>query len=322
MELDLETCSLTEIIRLQNHLSEVLRRRFSKSLALLFTDIVGSTAYFARFGDEAGRRLQQRHFDLLERALAPRGGRVVDTSGDGAFSSAPTAEAGAQALVDFFHRLSDDNAARARDDELAVRASLHWVEVLTDGTVVSGEAVNLAARVGQTAAAFELRLTREAFRELPNTLKLRSIRQQPLALKGIPGVVESLILSWRDPGRFPTAVRIAETNQELPLPPQDTISFGRLRDGEGGVQGNDIVLAAPDPAATKSISRFHFELRRRSDGFILRATSTGLTEVDGQPIPRNGEARVVPGTVVRVARLLTLTFVGPAGDDTLTTVQP
>src|SRR6516165_6151454 len=109
MELDLEKVSLTEIIRLQNRLSEVLRRRFSRSLALGFTDIVGSTAYFARFGDEAGRRLQQRHFDLLERALAPRGGRIVDTSGDGAFSCWPTVEAGALALSDFFGLVCNDN---------------------------------------------------------------------------------------------------------------------------------------------------------------------------------------------------------------------
>ena len=322
MELDLENCSLTEIIRLQNHLSEVLRRRFTRSLALSFTDIVGSTAYFARFGDEAGRRLQQRHFDLLERALAPRGGRVVDTSGDGAFSVTPTAEAGARALVDFCNLLCDDNAGRARDDELEVRASLHWGEVLSDGSVVSGEAVNLAARVAQTAAAGEIRLTREAFRELPNALKLRCVRQPPLALKGIPGVVETLVLGWRDASRFPVAVRIAETGQEITLPQQDTISFGRLRDGEAGVQGNDVVLEARDPAASKSISRFHFELRRKADGFVLRSTSSGLTEVDGRPVPRDGEARVQPGTVVRVSGLLTLTFVGMAGDDTLTTVQP
>jgi class 3 adenylate cyclase len=322
MELDLETCSLTEIIRLQNHLSEVLRRRFTRSLGLCFTDIVGSTAYFARFGDEAGRRLQQRHFDLLERALAPRGGRIVDTSGDGAFACAPTAEAGARALVDLYNLLSDDNAARAREDALVVRASLHWGEVLSDGTVVSGEAVNLAARVGQTAAAGEIRLTREAFRELPNTLKLRCLRLPPLGLKGIPGVVETLSLGWRDPSRFPVLVRIAETGQEIALPEQDTISFGRLRDGEGGGQGNDVVLEARDPAASKSISRFHFELRRRADGFTLRATSNGLTEVDGQAVPRDGEARVRPGTVVRVSGLLTLTFVGPTGDDALTTVQP
>jgi class 3 adenylate cyclase len=310
MDVDLESCSLTEIIRLQNSLSEVLRRRFTHRLALSFTDIVGSTAYFARFGDQAGRRLQQRHFDLLERALAPRGGRVVDTAGDGAFSCFPTVEAGAMALTDFFQQLCDDSAARDRDDELLVRASLHWGEVLSDGQAVSGEAVNLASRVAQTGAPSEIRLTREAFRELPNALKLRSMRMLPVALKGIAGMVETFVLAWQDPSLFPVAVRVAETGQVIALPQQDTISFGRLRDDEGSVQGNDVVLAAMDPVASQGISRFHFELRRKASGFVLRAMSSGLTEVDGAAVAQGGEARIGPGTVVRGSRLLTLTFVG------------
>ena len=66
---ELEQLGLTELIRLQERISQTLQRRFEQKLALVFSDIVGSTPYFARFGDEAGRRLQQRHFDLLEKAL-------------------------------------------------------------------------------------------------------------------------------------------------------------------------------------------------------------------------------------------------------------
>jgi hypothetical protein len=51
--------SMTDIIRLQTVLSAALVRRFERSMALAFSDIVGSTRYFARFGDEAGCRLQQ-----------------------------------------------------------------------------------------------------------------------------------------------------------------------------------------------------------------------------------------------------------------------
>ena len=47
MGLDLETMSLTEMIRLRELISEVLLRRFERNLALAFTDVVGSTAYFA-----------------------------------------------------------------------------------------------------------------------------------------------------------------------------------------------------------------------------------------------------------------------------------
>ncbi|MFT3766047.1 MAG: adenylate/guanylate cyclase domain-containing protein [Minicystis sp.] len=322
MDLDLEKLSLTEIIRLQNRLSEVLRRRFTTTLSLCFTDIVGSTAYFARFGDEAGRRMQQRHFDLLDRAFLPRGGRVVDTAGDGAFSVFPSVESGAGALVDFFRLLYDDNAAHAREDEIQVRAGMHWGEVLADGDVVSGESVNLCSRVAQTGGAMEIRLTREAFRELPNALKLRCLRLLPQPLKGIPGVVEILVLGWQDRSLFPVAVRIEETGAEIPLPPQDTIAFGRLADDALG-PGNDVVITAADPAATQGISRYHFELRRKADGFVLRSLTARLTEVDGHEIPRGGEARIGPESVVRVARVLTLRFVGAAaGDDAgLSTLQ-
>ena len=46
-------------------------------LALVFSDIVGSTPYFERFGDAAGHQLQQLHFDVLGRCLPARGGRVI-----------------------------------------------------------------------------------------------------------------------------------------------------------------------------------------------------------------------------------------------------
>jgi hypothetical protein len=150
------------------------------------------------------------------------------------------------------------------------------------------------------------------------------LRLPPAPLKGIPGVIELLVLGWQDRSLFPTAVRIEETGAEIPLPPQDTISFGRLADDGGGLSGNDIVLTAPEPGATQSISRFHFELRRKADGFVLRALTPRLTEVDGAEIAQGGEARIGPGSIVRVARVLTLRFVGaPAMEDPgLSTLQP
>ena len=51
-------------------LSQELARRFERPAALAFTDIVESSAYFTHFGDEAGQRLQQLHFDLLEQSMA------------------------------------------------------------------------------------------------------------------------------------------------------------------------------------------------------------------------------------------------------------
>ena len=75
--IDFETMSLGDFIRHQDRVARELKRRFERDVALMFTDVVGSTAYFERHGDAAGRALVQRHLDLLEVALA-KGKKTYD----------------------------------------------------------------------------------------------------------------------------------------------------------------------------------------------------------------------------------------------------
>jgi len=324
----IQVMSMTEIIRLQDLLSRELKRRFEKELALGFSDIVGSTEYFARFGDEAGRKMQQRHFDFLQRSVTEKQGRIVDTAGDGAFMVFPTAEAAAAAFIELQTTISDDNLTRPREHQLQLRLGLHWGSVLTDGQHVTGEAVNLASRVTASAAPGEIRLTMDVFRSFSNTFyRLSSRVLGPVALKGIFRPVELLSLHWRDRNIYPDSVRIRETGWQVRLPPQDTISFGRLQENEG-VAANDVVLAMTEVADTLKISRWQFELRRYPDGFRLRPVSEQLTEVDGLPVARGMEVPIKPGTLVRVARVATLEFFsqplvsGPGGGETLMPTTP
>ena len=307
MEYDFEQLGLTEIIRLQNQLSEVLLRRFERTLALSFTDIVGSTEYFARFGDEAGRRLQQHHFDMLHAVLPIGDGRIVSTAGDGAFLCFPKATGGAEALIELHRRISLENESRPREHQMSIRAGLHWGKVLSDGVAVDGDSVNLAARITATAGPSEIRITRGAFFDLPGTLRTRCKILTPVKVKGFAAPIEVMTLDWREPGVFPAMVTIEETSEKIELPNRDTISFGRLREKDG-VVANDIVLTVTDPQLAQQVSRWQFELCRRSDGFRLRQISDGLTEVDGKVVPKGGEALIRPGTVVRVVKLLTLRF--------------
>ena len=52
-------------------------------VALLFTDLVGSTELLTRLGDDAADDLRRVHFGLLRAQLAATGGREVKTLGDG-----------------------------------------------------------------------------------------------------------------------------------------------------------------------------------------------------------------------------------------------
>jgi len=310
---DFSTLSMAEIIRLQNELQGELTRRFQRHAALAFSDIVGSTEYFSRFGDSAGRQLQQLHVDLVEPSLAPHQGRLVDTAGDGAFLTFETADSAIGALIELQTAVSRANATRSREHQLRLRIGAHWGPVLTDGVAVSGDAVNLCARVAGSAEPGEIRLTREMFQEMPGAHRLNCRALGAVDLKSVTRQVELFVLDWRDRERFPTHLRIEETADVRRLPDQDIISFGRLREHEGAA-ANDIVLTLDDPQRALQISRWHFELRRFPDGFRLRPLSERQTEVDGAPVPKNGEVVVKSGSKVRVARVLTVTLLSPRGD--------
>jgi class 3 adenylate cyclase len=303
-----ERLSMTEIIRLQDTLSKALVRRFEKRVALVFSDVVGSTPYFARFGDEAGRKLQQRHVDGIQRAIEPVGGRIVDTAGDGAFLCFPGMDVAINAMVHLQEQIAIDNDSRGPDERLVIRVGCHFGPVLTDGVQVSGDAVNFCSRVTGSASSGEIRLTREAFAALTDVqLRLKCRRLKAQTLKGIDRPIELLSLDWHDPQLFPASLRFTGGGPEVPLPSHDVIRFGRLKE-QDGLAANDVLLTVNDPNDSNRISRWHFELHRRANGFVLRSVSEALTEVDGKTMAKGEEAPVRPGTMVRVGGVLTIEF--------------
>ena len=306
--LDLSALTMTQIIRLQNQLQQELTRRFERPALLVFSDIVGSTAYFSRFGDAAGRQLQQMQLDLLAGCMGDSGGRIVDTAGDGAFLVFPAADAAVAALIALQQGVAAANATRGRQHQLQLRIGMHWGPVLTDGQAVSGDSVNLCARVAASAEAGEIRLTRPVFHQLGRSQRLGCSTLGMLALRDYPAGVELLALEWRDASDFPRCLHIEETGEQIKLPGQDIIAFGRLAENDG-VRANDVVLGHPDPALARQISRWHFELRRFDKGLHLHALSDSQTLVDGQRVDKAAPVRVRAGSRIRVADALTLCLV-------------
>jgi class 3 adenylate cyclase len=305
-----QSLSMTEIIRLQTMLSEALIRRFEKPMALAFSDLVDSTPYFQMFGNEAGLRLQRRHTDLLQQALAGSRGRLVDTAGDGAFLCFPEVDEAATSMVQLLELISTYNAGRARQDQLTIRIGIHYGPVLSDGVLVTGEAVNFCSRLTSSGSAGEIRLTKEAFlafTDVQHRLKCRTLA--PTTLKGIEHPVELMVLDWLDRTAFPSSVRI-ETGEEYILPEQDVIRFGRLK-AKNGLLANDIVLQCPDETRTLQISRWHFELRRERGGYVIRVLTNAYTSLNGRALSRGEECPIRPGDSVRVGGVLSLQFQAP-----------
>ena len=111
--------------------------------AVLFTDVVDSTALSARLGDVAWRDLIERHHSLVRAALSRHGGTEEDTAGDGFFA---TFDGPARAV----------RCAREIVDAIAplgiqVRAGVHAGECQVIDRQTGGITVAIGARVAAAA---------------------------------------------------------------------------------------------------------------------------------------------------------------------------
>jgi len=112
-------------------------------LALLFTDLVGSTERAAASGDAVWRGMLAQHDELVRAAIARHGGTLVKTTGDGIIATFPTASRAVSGAIDLRAALDDVG--------LAVRMGVHVGEVAVRDDDVVGIAVHVAARIMSAA---------------------------------------------------------------------------------------------------------------------------------------------------------------------------
>jgi pimeloyl-ACP methyl ester carboxylesterase len=122
-------------------------------VALLFSDIVGSTSRAAELGDGAWRALLDQHDHILREQVGLFAGRVVNQTGDGSlstFESPRRAIECALTLRDAWRHLGIDS-----------RIGIHFGEVeRREGDEVGGVGVHVGARVMAAAGAGEVLVSR------------------------------------------------------------------------------------------------------------------------------------------------------------------
>jgi predicted ATPase/class 3 adenylate cyclase len=115
--------------------SAELERRL---VAVMFTDMVGYTALL-QADERLGIDKRERYVAALERHHAAFGGTVVQRLGDGSMSMFPNSLAAVQAAV----AIQQELAAQ----DVPVRVGIHVGEVIVEPERLTGDAVNIAARV-------------------------------------------------------------------------------------------------------------------------------------------------------------------------------
>lgn len=147
-------------------------------VALLFTDIVGSTERAAELRDSAWQELRRRHDAVVRRELRRFAGREVNTAGD---SFLATFEQPEQAI-----RCAAAIRDAVRGVGLEIRSGVHIGTVEGDGRDVGGLAFHVGARVAAQAAPGEILVT-EAVHEALAGSRLDFADRGAHVLKGLAG---------------------------------------------------------------------------------------------------------------------------------------
>ena len=126
--------------------SEELERRL---VAVMFTDMVGYTALL-QADEHSALAKRGRYWDVLEAEHDSSGGTIVQRLGDGSLSMFPSALAAVEAAVATQRELGSE--------DVAVRIGIHVGEVIVEPERLSGDAVNIAARIESFAVPPKRRL--------------------------------------------------------------------------------------------------------------------------------------------------------------------
>ncbi|HXN59886.1 MAG TPA: AAA family ATPase [Acidimicrobiales bacterium] len=229
----------------------------TENVAILFTDIVGSTELSQRLSAEDADEVRRGHFAVLRQAVAESGGTEVKSLGDGLMIVFASASAALMCAVAMQQGVEQNNRGEA--EAIGLRVGVSMGEVSREEGDYFGDPVVEAARLcavcesGQVLATDVLRLI------AGRRSRIECLPVGGLELKGLPGSVETVEVLWEPVGG---SIEVGA----IPLPGRLAIRpdmgvVGRDAEAESvadtykrvaGAGGREVVLVSGEPGLGKT----------------------------------------------------------------------
>ncbi len=181
----------------------------TENVAILFTDIVGSTELSQTLSPSAADEVRRRHFSILHHTIADTGGTEVKNLGDGVMAVFSSASAALDCGVVMQQRVERDN--RRREQVVGLRVGLSGGEVSREDDDYFGDPVVEAARLCAQCESSQI-LAADVVRAMAGRRSRHECRSLgELELKGLPDPVATVEVRWEP-------FRGTEAGEGIPLP--------------------------------------------------------------------------------------------------------
>ena len=161
-------------------------------VAVMFTDLVGSTGLAESLGDATWHEVLATHRKLVRGCLDEHHGVEVGTQGDGFLVRFDTPDAAVACAISLHRSMYETRQGGAFVPEL--RVGIHAGEAVADDNDLVGRVINLAARVTDAAAPGEILVTEPVADHLSPGVALADRGLKPL--KGFAQPRHLLAVMW------------------------------------------------------------------------------------------------------------------------------
>lgn len=261
-------------------------------LAVLFSDVVGSTRIYEVLGDQRAREVIAVCLDLMQGATEAHKGTVIKTIGDEVMATFPTADDAMNAAAQIQRSITTHPALQFEGHSVSVRIGCHFGPVVLERHDVFGATVNTANRMTSQAKSGQI-VTTAATVSLLSPDWRASVRQIDLATLSVQGAEVMLYEAlWQSDDitsmlpsihlgagadRKAVRLRLMLTDRELVL------DESRPQTAIGRADENDVIIRG------NLISRIHARIELSRSKFLLIDQSTNGTFVSSV----NGEEAFV-----------------------------
>jgi len=268
-----------------------LRRRLG---AVLFADIANYSRLMGE--DEIGTVLTVKtRFEILHEASARHHGDILQVRGDGAFLLFDSAVDAVTFALEIQKRMDEANAGMDPERAIRFRIGINLGEILFDRDAVSGDSINIAARIEALAPPGSVCVTGAVYDQTRNKVPVGYEYLGPKTLKNIAEPVDVFLLREdAQPATMTAGFRRRQDTGE----PRD-LSVVVLPFKFQGDQGESWFASGMTEDITTSLSRFrNLFVISRASAFVFREQ-----EIAPQEAAREfGVRYVIAGSVQKAGR--------------------
>ncbi len=185
---------IDQLLQARAEIDEELRRQKTKQ-TVLFTDIVGSTTYFDRFGDTEGLLLLYRHDALVKATVEEFRGVVVKTIGDSVMAEFADPLTAVHSAIAIQRLLLYHNQSLPRNERLQIRIGIHTGFGFKRANDLFGDIVNVAARITKRSGPAQILVSHSVMETIPDSeVFFKSLG--PVPLEGKTDTEELFEVYW------------------------------------------------------------------------------------------------------------------------------